>query len=106
MPASDATARDAHGYLLDPDAWTPELAEQIASDEALTLTEEHWIVLLYVREHFAEHGTPPDVREAAGQLALLAGTDANDARERIFEIFPRGYKQQAFRVAGMKRPPS
>lgn len=106
MPASDAIARDAHGYLLDPEAWSPEIAEALAADEALALTEEHWIVLLFVREHFAEHGSPPDVLEAAGQLALLAGTDAADARERIFEIFPRGYKQQAFRVAGMKRPPS
>lgn len=106
MPASDEIARDAHGYLLDPDTWTPELADALAAEEALALTEEHWIVLLFVREHFAEHGSPPDVFEAAGQLALLAGTDAADARERIFEIFPRGYKQQAFRVAGMKRPPS
>lgn len=106
MPASDAIARDAHGYLLDPEAWSPEIAEALAADEALALTEEHWIVLLFVREHFAEHGSPPDVREAAGQLALLAGTEVADARERIFEIFPRGYKQQAFRVAGMKRPPS
>ncbi len=106
MPASDAIARDAQGYLLDPDVWSPELADRLAADETLVLTEEHWIVLLFVREHFAEHGSPPDVREAAGQLALLAGTDAEHARERIFEIFPRGYKQQAFRIAGMQRPPS
>ena len=98
--------RDAHGYLLDPDAWTPELADALAGEESLALSEEHWIVLLFVREHFAEHNAPPDVREAAAHFALLAGSDSDDARERIFEIFPGGYKQQAFRIAGMKRPPS
>ena len=106
MTASPGIERDAHGYLLDPDAWTPELADLLAGEESLALTEEHWIVLLFVREHYAEHRAPPDVREAAAHLAMLAGSDADDARERIFEIFPQGYKQQAFRIAGMKRPPS
>ncbi len=106
MTTSAEVERDAHGYLLEPDAWTPELADVLASDESLVLSEEHWIILLFVREHYAEHQAPPDVREAAAHFALLAGTDADDARERIFEIFPGGYKQQAFRVAGMKRPPS
>ncbi len=106
MANSPDVERDEHGYVLDPDAWTPELADALAGEESLALREEHWIVLLFVREHYAEHRAPPDVRETAAHFALLAGSDADDARERIFEIFPGGYKQQVFRIAGMKRPPS
>jgi len=36
---------DKDGYLVDLDAWSTEVANALASAEALELTDEHWEIL-------------------------------------------------------------
>lgn len=54
--------RDEEGYLIDSDDWSPELALTLAVEEGLALTDEHWIILTFVREYFAEHQITRDIR--------------------------------------------
>ena len=42
---------DSEGYLLDPTEWTEEIAEKIAEKEGVTLTDEHWAVIHFMREY-------------------------------------------------------
>ena len=97
-------ARDDEGYLVDPEDWTPELAVELAAEESITLTEEHWLILNFVRAYQAEHGITPDIRHAARHLAAQTGRDKKAAKARIFELFPYGYVKQTCKIAGMKRP--
>ena len=96
--------RDDEGYLYDPDNWTAELAAAIASEENIGLTDEHWIVLRFVRDYYTDHLITPDIRHAAAHLAQASGTEAKTAKRRIFELFPYGYVKQTCKIAGMKRP--
>ena len=93
-------ARDEEGYLVEPTDWTPELAEAFAAEEKITLGQEHWAVIHFIRESYAEKQVTPDVRHASKHLkqAFSAG------RNRVFELFPYGYVQQACKIAGMKKP--
>ncbi len=50
---------DQDGFLTDRLSWTPELAEEIASRDGITLTEQHWEIILLVRSYYEEFDSPP-----------------------------------------------
>ncbi|MEW5903068.1 MAG: TusE/DsrC/DsvC family sulfur relay protein [Pseudomonadota bacterium] len=92
---------DEEGYLIEPLQWDDRLAEDIARQEGIELTAEHWQVIRFMRDYYAEHQVAPDVRHVTKHLAeSLSG----DMRKLVFELFPYGYVKQACRIAGMKRP--
>ena len=99
-----AARRDEEGYLINPEDWTPALAETLAGEESITLTDEHWAVIDYVRNSYSEHGITPDIRHVARHLAQRNGCDKAGAKARIFVLFPYGYVRQTCKIAGMKRP--
>lgn len=92
-------ATDEDGYLVSPGDWNKEIAEILATQEELTLTEDHWSIIHFVREWHAEHGVAPSSRDA-----ILFMKRSGESRNRLFELFPYGYVQQTCKIAGMKRP--
>ena len=36
---------DAEGYLIDPADWNREIAEEMARQESIALTDAHWAVI-------------------------------------------------------------
>jgi tRNA 2-thiouridine synthesizing protein E len=91
---------DPEGYLVDPAEWSDEVAEELARREQLTLTDEHWQALRFMRAWLDEHQVAPDARHVMRHLSETLGA----GRNRLFELFPYGYVQQACKVAGMRRP--
>lgn len=87
------------GYLLDPDQWNDEVAVQLAEEEGLELTREHWDVIRFVRRWHRRHGVSPGPRHV---VAFLKDKGAD--RNRLFELFPYGYVKQACKIAGMQKP--
>jgi TusE/DsrC/DsvC family sulfur relay protein len=102
--ADAAVQRDDEGYLIYPDDWTPELAVSLAGEEGLTLTDEHWAALGFVREHYAAYGVTRDVRHVAKHLATHLGCNKKTGKAQLFHLFPYGYVQQTCKIAGMQRP--
>jgi tRNA 2-thiouridine synthesizing protein E len=94
-------AVDAEGYLVDPQDWSEELAEEFASQENIRLTEDHWDVIRFMRGFYEEHQVAPDARYVIKHLAERLGAAS---RNRLFALFPYGYVKQACKIAGMKRP--
>jgi TusE/DsrC/DsvC family sulfur relay protein len=99
-----AVPRDEEGYLIEPDDWSAALAQTLATEEDLTLTDDHWTILNFVRDYFAENLITPDIRHVARYFAEQAGCDKKAGKARIFELFPYGYVKQTCKIAGMKRP--
>jgi tRNA 2-thiouridine synthesizing protein E len=91
---------DTEGYLVDPSDWNEDVASALASKEGITLTEEHWEAMRFMRSYLDEHHIIPDVRHVIKHLSSFNGA----GRNRIFELFPYGYVQQACKIAGMRRP--
>lgn len=52
---------DPDGFINDPDQWTEEIASIIAQTDSLPeLTDDHWVVIHALREHYLHFGaTPP-----------------------------------------------
>ena len=94
-------ATDDEGYLIDPQEWNDDVARQLALQEGIQLTEDHWDAIRFMREYYADHQIAPDVRHVTKHLAKRLGPDSRNA---VFELFPYGYVKQACKIAGMKRP--
>jgi TusE/DsrC/DsvC family sulfur relay protein len=99
--ATTMPERDAEGYLVEPNDWNEDVAEALARDENIELTEEHWDVVKFMREFYEEHQVAADARFAIKHLAERVG---REAQKRLFVLFPYGYVKQACKIAGMRRP--
>ena len=90
---------DEKGYLLNFDQWTDRVAAALAADEGIeTLTDDHWLVIDFLREHQEQKGAAPMIR------VLCAGVDMN--LQKIYDLFPGGPAKCACRIAGLPRPDS
>jgi TusE/DsrC/DsvC family sulfur relay protein len=99
--AMTAQQLDSEGYIVDPMQWDEALAETIARQENIELSATHWDVIRFMRRYYEEHLVAPDARFAIKHLRAEFG---NEARNKLFDLFPYGYVKQACRIAGMKRP--
>lgn len=95
---------DGHGYLVDPEAWTKEFALAVASNENIEMNQNHWDVIDFMRNSYADHGVAVDVRHVNKFLGEKMGVSKHDGRRLMFELFPYGYVKQAVKMAGMKQP--
>jgi len=87
---------DEDGFMAEPDLWTEEVAAALATTEGVeSMTDEHWKVVNYIREYFAEFGTAPMIRK------LCKGTYP---LKQIYELFPSGPAKGACKVAGLAKP--
>lgn len=84
------------GFMVSSAQWTPEVAEGIAAELGLTLTDRHWKVITFCREDAAREGQPPGLR----RITKLAGVSMKD----MYELFPKGPGKLAARVAGLPKP--
>jgi len=97
-------ARDEMGYLLDPQDWSEEIANQLAHEDDLELEDDAWTIMQFMRGYFEENHVAPDVRHVVAWLVKEHGYDKKAAKKHLFELFPHGYMQQACKVAGLIRP--
>jgi tRNA 2-thiouridine synthesizing protein E len=90
-----------NGYLVNVDDWDKDVAQAIADAEGLSLTQDHWDVIEYLRDAFLNHnGEQPNNR-----AILKAMQDKWDGRKvdnkTLFELFPGTPSKQAGKVAGL-----
>ncbi len=95
---------DEHGFLIDPDEWDRDVAEALAGRQSITLTDDHWDVIGFMRDFLAEHGVAADARFVMRFLDERAAAHGKTGRDLLFELFPYGYVGQACRISGMRQP--
>ena len=88
---------DAEGYLVEPQEWNETIAKVLAEQENIVLNDDHWDVLNFMREYYAEHQITVDVRHVIKHLAIKHGPES---RNMVFELFPYGYVSPYSRHAG------
>lgn len=94
---------DSEGYLVNPSDWSEAFVRAQAQHEGLTLTTEHWELLRYLRQYFANRGRQAAVRDMIRHFKPLWGLDKASNRY-LHQLFPRGGPQkQGNRLAGLLR---
>ena len=89
------------GFLVNHDDWDKDVAQAIATAEGLTLTQDHWDVIDYLREaYFERNGEQPNNR-----TILKAMQDKWSERKvdnkTLFDLFPGNPSKQAGMIAGL-----
>jgi TusE/DsrC/DsvC family sulfur relay protein len=91
---------DEQGFLLAPD-YRDEVAGSIAAAEGIALTDDHWVVIRYLRDQYRDHGHTPNFRSMLKDLGeLLPGCDSKS----LYALFPVGPAKQGAKVAGLPQP--
>ena len=86
------------GYLIDPSQWTQEIAQAIAAEEGITLTDAHWKVIDFLKKDFAATGVLASMR----RINKAGGIPTKE----LYDLFPDGPLKKAARIAGLARPTS
>ena len=88
---------DEDGFLEDPELWDKEVGALFATTEGVDdMTDDHWVVVDFIRNYYLEFGTAPMIRK-------LCKSTKMDLK-RIYELFPSGPAKGACKVAGLPKP--
>ena len=102
MPFMDFNGKklevNEEGFLSDPGQWTKELAEFIALKEENIneMSEDHWAVINFIREHYLEKELAPMVRKICKTTGFKL--------KYIYQLFPSGPAKGAAKIAGLPKP--
>lgn len=89
---------DAEGYLTRPEQWNHAIAEALARELGLQLSEAHWKVIEFLQRDYRERGTVPGMR----RLNKVGGFATKD----LYALFPDGPIKKAALIAGLPKPAS
>jgi len=90
----------ATGFLANLDEWNEQVANIIAEEESITLTDRHWDVINYLRDEFSNNKeNQPNTRTMVKDLGKLWGEKIDT--KALFELFPGNPSKQAGRIAGI-----
>lgn len=95
---------DKDGYLLDGGQWNHAVAEALAIEEQIVLSQAHWEVIDFVRDFYQEYKTSPAIRMLVKAMADKLGADKGNSRY-LQRLFPDGPAKQATKLAGLPKPP-
>ncbi len=94
---------DKQGYLVDHLQWHKELAIVIAEQEKITLTNEHWEVIEFVRHFYLTYKKSPAIRALTKAMKQELGEEKANSRY-LYRLFPEGPAKQATKIAGLPKP--
>ena len=89
---------DAEGYLANKDDWSEDLANQLATELGVELSDEHWVVLNAARAIEAESGSSPGLRKVSKR--------SETPIKAIYKLFPDGPAKLIAKIAGIPKPKS
>lgn len=95
--AGQAVDMNEQGYMTDLNQWNREVAQSIAAEEDIELSEDHWKVLEYLQEQHRME-VPLTIRKV-GKSGIV------DIKG-LYALFPGGPLKKSSRIAGIPKPAS
>lgn len=96
-------ALDKEGYLESLDDWTEEVAEQLAVNEHIELTAQHWEIIRLLRDFHAEFEHAPAMRILVKAVKMKLGESKGNSLY-LLSLFPDSPAKRAAKIAGLPRP--
>lgn len=103
MTALSNIELDKHGYLTDHTLWNEDIANELAAQDDLALTESHWEVIRFVREFYIKFNTSPAIRALTKAMKEEFGEEKANSRY-LYRLFSEGPAKQATKYAGLPKP--
>lgn len=89
------------GLLASFHDWDNDLAEALAADDGIELTDCHWTVINFMREYYAFHEIPPSPKVMIRAIGTQVSMHTPCTRRTLDNLFPEGGCRQACRIAGL-----
>ena len=85
------------GYMTNPSSWTKEIALEIAREEKIVLTSQHFAIMEFLRDKYND-GDVLSIRsiKQSGIMDL----------KTFYQLFPGAPLKKATRIAGIPKPAS
>lgn len=101
--ADQQIATDSEGYLENLDDWQPDVAEQIARQEGLELTEAHWEIIRLLRQFYQEFELSPAMRPLVKYIGMHLDKDKAKSIY-LMQLFGESPAKLASKLAGLPKP--
>ncbi len=96
--------RNNEGFLEDARDWTKGVAADIAAEDEIDLTENHWEIIQFLRSFYQEHEiSPPSNRLFVKAVKEALGEEKGNSIY-LMQLFPGTPAKTACRIAGLPRP--
>ena len=92
---------DDHGYMVNMEDWSEDVAKAIAESEGCELSDRAWDVINYLRDEYLNNGgNQPNERNMVKHFKG-AWDKADMSAKDLYDLFPRGPAKQASKIAGL-----
>lgn len=82
--------------------WSRNKSAKLAMREGISLTDQHWDVIAYLRKQYLEHGLPRFARTTS--RALSKQFSAQGGNTYLYRLFAGGPVTQGSRLANLSAP--
>jgi len=94
-------ATTENGFLESLDDWDKAVAEAIAAAEGITLAQDHWDVIDYLRDAYVNHNGEQPNNRAILKTMQEKWPGRKVDNKTLFDLFPGNPSKQAGKVAGL-----
>ncbi|MEO8330082.1 MAG: TusE/DsrC/DsvC family sulfur relay protein, partial [Candidatus Nanopelagicales bacterium] len=84
------------GFLTDSTEWDESLGTVLATAIGITLTDDHWKAIRFLRKDFAEQGETATLRRVSTRGGIPV--------KQLFALFPQKPAKKMAYVAGLPKP--
>ena len=93
-------ATDDNGNLVNPQDWNEDVATALAAQDDIELTQEHWDVLEYLRDEYANNNNnQPMERQINKDMGKRWGKKISS--KDLYKLFPLAPSKQGNKIAGL-----
>ncbi|MDE1461588.1 TusE/DsrC/DsvC family sulfur relay protein [Spartinivicinus poritis] len=94
---------DKEGYLKQLSDWDQTVAEALAEQEGLELSDRHWEIIHALRDFYQQFEQSPAMRPFVKHIANSLGKDKGNSIY-LMQLFPGSPAKLAAKIAGLPRP--
>jgi len=88
------------GFLTNVEDWSEGLAQIIAKEEGIELTDKHWDVVKFLRDEYINNAqNQPNTRNIIKAMSEKWGKKLG--QKDLYDLFPRDPSKQGGRIAGL-----
>ncbi|HCS26402.1 MAG TPA: sulfurtransferase TusE [Spongiibacteraceae bacterium] len=96
-------ATDTEGFLKHLDDWSEPVAQCLAAEEGIQLSEPHWELIRLIRRFYSVYQLSPAMRPLVKYARQELGSDKGNSLY-FLKLFPGSPAKVLSKIAGLPRP--
>jgi tRNA 2-thiouridine synthesizing protein E len=94
---------DKEGFLINLSDWSEDVANIIALNDHIHLTEAHWEIIKLVREFYQTFQISPSMRALVKRTGQVLGEEKGKSIY-LLQLFPVSPARYSCKIAGLPKP--